>query len=52
MHILRTQGFGFDCSSIPELMLSRRLGASGGDIMFTSANTSQEEYVEALGDEA
>ena len=51
MQILRTQGFGFDCSSIPELKLSRRLGASGGDIMFTSANTSQEEYMEALGEE-
>lgn len=37
-------GFGFDCSSIPELITSRQVGASGEDIIFTSNNTSQEEY--------
>jgi diaminopimelate decarboxylase len=37
-------GFGFDCSSIPELMTSRQVGARGEDIIFTSNNTSQEEY--------
>ncbi len=37
-------GFGFDCSSVPELTLARGVGASGGDIMFTSNNTSTEEF--------
>ena len=43
----RELGFGFDCSSIPELQMVRRLGASGSDIFFSSNNTSQEEYAEA-----
>jgi diaminopimelate decarboxylase len=38
-------GFGFDCSSIPELITSRQVGARGEDIIFTSNNTSQEEYL-------
>ena len=46
----RELGFGFDCSSIPELKMARSLGAQPGDIMFTSNNTSPAEYVEALGD--
>jgi diaminopimelate decarboxylase len=37
-------GFGFDCSSIPELILARELGATAEDIMFTSNNTSDEEF--------
>jgi diaminopimelate decarboxylase len=37
-------GFGFDCSSIPELILSRAVGGRGEDIMFTSNNTSLEEF--------
>jgi diaminopimelate decarboxylase len=43
-------GFGFDCSSIPELILSRQVGARGEDIMFTSNNTSLEEYAFAEAD--
>jgi diaminopimelate decarboxylase len=50
MAIMREMGFGFDCSSIAELKLSRQLGARGSEIMFTSANTSQEEYREAAAD--
>lgn len=42
--LMFTLGFGFDCSSIPELMTSRQVGARGEDIIFTSNNTSQEEY--------
>jgi len=42
--IMRDMGFGFDCSSITELMLARSLGASGNDIMFTSNNTSPEDF--------
>jgi diaminopimelate decarboxylase len=43
-------GFGFDCSSIPELITSRQVGARGEDIIFTSNNTSQEEYCFAAAD--
>ncbi|MBE0503303.1 MAG: diaminopimelate decarboxylase [Desulfuromonadales bacterium] len=43
-------GFGFDCSSIPELITSRQVGARGEDIIFTSNNTSQEEYRFAAAD--
>ncbi|MFO7982309.1 MAG: diaminopimelate decarboxylase [Desulfuromonadales bacterium] len=44
MKIMLDMGFGFDCSSIPELVLSREVGAKPEDIMFTSNNTSQEEF--------
>jgi diaminopimelate decarboxylase len=44
LQLMKEMGFGFDCSSIPELILSRQLGASSEDIMFTSNNTSQEEF--------
>ncbi|MEA3230880.1 MAG: diaminopimelate decarboxylase [Thermodesulfobacteriota bacterium] len=44
LEIMREVGFGFDCSSIPELVLSRRIGARGEEIMFTSNNTSAEEF--------
>ena len=44
LEIMQTMGFGFDCSSITELMLSRRVGAKPDDLMFTSNNTSQEEF--------
>lgn len=44
LEITRDLGFGFDCSSIPELILSRQVGGRGEDIMFTSNNTTQEEF--------
>ena len=44
LQLMKEMGFGFDCSSIPELIMSRELGASAEDIMFTSNNTSQEEF--------
>lgn len=40
--------FGFDCSSIPELMLARGVGARGEDIMFTSNDTSRDEFAVAV----
>lgn len=46
--ILREVGFGFDCSSVPELLLSRQVGASGEQLFFTSNNTTQEEFSHAL----
>lgn len=48
--IIREMGFGFDCSSIPELVLSRGVGAQGEDIMFTSNNTTPAEFEAALGE--
>ena len=50
LQIMREMGFGFDCSSIPELILSRKVGARGEDIMFTSNNTTPEEFRVALKD--
>lgn len=50
LHILFDLGFGFDCSSIAELVLARQVGARGADIMFTSNNTTQEEFDAALAD--
>ena len=47
LEIIGSMGFGFDCSSISELQLSRRVGGRGDDIMFTSNNTSHDEFVEA-----
>jgi diaminopimelate decarboxylase len=47
LEIIGSMGFGFDCSSISELHLSRRVGGRGDDIMFTSNNTSHDEFVEA-----
>src|SRR5690348_5947793 len=48
LRIMQEMGFGFDCSSVAELVLARQLGARGDDIMFTSNNTSQEEFAAAL----
>src|SRR5262245_47442633 len=49
LEIVREQlGFGFDCSSIPELQMVRQIGAQPDDIMFSSNNTSPAEYAEAL----
>lgn len=48
--LMREMSFGFDCSSIPELMLARQTGAIGDDIMFTSNNTAPEEFVAAAAD--
>lgn len=36
-------GYGFDCSSLPEIALARQVGAVGEDILFTSNNTSRAE---------
>lgn len=47
LDIMKQMGFGFDCSSITELMLSRNVGAAADDIMFTSNNTSREEFLAA-----
>ncbi len=48
--IMAQMGFGFDCSSIAELVLGRRAGAKGEDLMFTSNNTSRAEFRAAAAD--
>lgn len=44
MKIFQEYGCGFDCSSTPELMLSRTIGAVGDDIMFSSNDTPLDEF--------
>ncbi len=50
LNIMADMGFGFDCSSIAELLLSRQIGARGEEIMFTSNNTDAEEFQVAAAD--
>lgn len=50
LNLMFQNGFGFDCSSIPELILARQIGAKPDDIMFTSNNTSSVEFEEAMKD--
>lgn len=50
LKIMQSMGFGFDCSSITELQLCRKIGGHGEDIMFTSNNTSREVFIEAEKD--
>lgn len=47
LRILSEEGFGADCSSLPELILSEQCGITGEDIMFTSNDTPPEEFREA-----
>ncbi|MGM0446279.1 MAG: diaminopimelate decarboxylase family protein, partial [Bacillota bacterium] len=47
MKVLKDVGFGMDCSSLTELILSEKIGITGEDIMFTSNNTPAEEYEKA-----
>lgn len=47
LKILKEEGFGADCSSLPELILSQKAGIKGEDIMFTSNDTPPEEFKKA-----
>jgi len=44
LKILREEGCGVDCSSYTELMLARRAGFHGDEIMFSSNATPREDY--------
>ncbi len=44
LKILKEYGFGTDCSSMTELMMSDACGFSGHDIMFSSNETPPEEF--------
>jgi diaminopimelate decarboxylase len=45
--IMKEEGFGTDCSSMAELVMSERMGVTGERIMFTSNDTPSSEYVKA-----
>jgi diaminopimelate decarboxylase len=47
MKILKDEGFGADCSSLPELILAERIGLPGPYIMFSSNDTPYQEYQKA-----
>ena len=46
--ILQEEGFGADCSSLPELILAEEAGIIGENVMFTSNDTPASEFVEAV----
>lgn len=45
--IMREEGFGADCSSLPELILAEKAGIKGEMIMLTSNNTPADEFAYA-----
>lgn len=47
MQILIEEGSGADCSSLAELVICERLGLTGEQVMFTSNNTTLEEFEKA-----
>lgn len=47
LKVLREEGFGADCSSLPELILAERAQILEENIMFTSNDTPAEEYKKA-----
>lgn len=47
LRILREEGCGVDCSSETELMLSKAVGFSGNEIMFSSNETPASEFARA-----
>ena len=51
LEIMRDEGFGFDCSSIAELILARQAGGHGEALMFTSNNTDRAEFEIAAQDD-
>ncbi len=47
LKILKEEGFGADCSSLPELELANSVGISGENIMFSSNDTPAAEFKHA-----
>ena len=47
MKILKSEGCGADCSSLPELILAENAGMLGEEVMFTSNETPAKEYIYA-----
>ncbi|MDD5147496.1 MAG: diaminopimelate decarboxylase [Candidatus Daviesbacteria bacterium] len=48
LKILKEEGMGADCSSLPELILADKTGIKGENIMFTSNNTPAVEFKKAM----
>jgi len=47
LQMLKEEGFGGDCSSLAELILCEKVGITGEKIMFTSNDTTAQEYQKA-----
>lgn len=47
LKILKQEGMGVDCSSLPELVLAEKVGITGENIMFSSNNTPDIEFKKA-----
>jgi len=47
LKILKEEGFGTDCSSLPELLLAEKIGLPGHKIIFSSNDTPAQEYQKA-----
>lgn len=50
LKILASEGCGADCSSLPELMLSKMAGIKGESVIFTSNETPASEFVYAYNE--
>ena len=48
LRLLKEEGFGADCSSLPELLLAKEAGFAPQKIMFSSNDTADEEFQEAF----
>jgi len=47
MKILKAEGFGADCSSLPELLLAEQIGLSGEEIILSANDMPADEFVKA-----
>ena len=47
LKIVQEEGFGTDCSSLAELVMSEKVGITGENVMFTSNDTPAEEFQKA-----
>jgi diaminopimelate decarboxylase len=47
LKVLHAEGFGADCSSLPELILAEKTGIMGAEIMFSSNDTPADEFIKA-----
>ncbi len=47
LKILKEEGMGADCSSLPELIMAEKVGIKGENIMFSSNNTPAQEFKKA-----
>ena len=47
LKMLHEEGFGVDCSSLPELLMAEKVGVTGEEIMFTSNDTPSNEFKKA-----